>query len=55
MLSLEESGCVISRRAGFRKVWKVTAAGLQALTGGARSLSTVDAYDLDSLISHYST
>ena len=55
MLSLEESGCVVSRRAGFRKVWKVTAAGLQALTGGARSLSTVDAYDLDSLISHYST
>jgi len=55
LLSLEQSGCVMSRRAGFRKVWRVTAAGLQALTGGSRSLSTVDAYDLESLISHYST
>ena len=54
LISLEMSGCVKSRRAGFRKQWRVLAPGLQAITGGSHSLSTVDQHDLEALIQHYS-
>jgi predicted ArsR family transcriptional regulator len=54
LISLEESGCVNSRRAGFRKHWRVLAPGLQAITGGSQSLSTLDNHDLDALMQHYS-
>ncbi len=53
LISLEKSGCVRSVRKGFRKEWWVLAGGLQAITGGLRSLSTVDHHDLTALIAHY--
>lgn len=53
LISLEKSGCVLSVKAGFRKKWRVLAPGLQAITGGLRSLSTVDHHDLAALITHY--
>ncbi|MBT4060121.1 MAG: ArsR family transcriptional regulator [Euryarchaeota archaeon] len=53
LISLEKSGCVKSQKAGFRKKWRVLAPGLQAITGGLRSLSTVDHHDLEALIAHY--
>ncbi|MBC8437653.1 MAG: ArsR family transcriptional regulator [Euryarchaeota archaeon] len=53
LISLEKSGCVKSEKSGFRKHWRVLAPGLQAITGGLRSLSTVDHHDLAALINHY--
>jgi len=54
LISLEGSGCVRSKRAGFRKQWRVLAPGLQAITGGLQSLSSLDHHDLDALMQHYS-
>jgi predicted transcriptional regulator len=53
LIALEKSGCIKSRKSGFRKNWSVKAPGLQAITGGLRSLSTVDHHDLEALIAHY--
>ena len=54
LISLEKNNCVKSKKTGFRKKWRVCAPGLQAITGGLRSLSTVDQHDLTALIAHYS-
>jgi predicted transcriptional regulator len=54
LISLEGGGCVSTKRSGFRKQWRVLAPGLQAITGGLQSLSTLDHHDLDALIKHYS-
>ncbi len=53
LLTLEGNGCVLSKRVGFRKQWRVRAAGLQAITGGLRSMSSVDHHDLGALLAHY--
>ena len=53
LIALEKSGCIKSRKSGFRKNWSIKAPGLQAITGGLRSLSTVDHHDLEALIAHY--
>jgi predicted transcriptional regulator len=53
LIALENSGCIQSRKSGFRKKWRVLAPGLQAVTGGLRSLSTVDHHNLAALIAHY--
>jgi predicted transcriptional regulator len=53
LVALEKSNCIKSKKFGFRKKWRVLAPGLQAITGGLRSLSTVDQHDLTALIAHY--
>ncbi|HJM19246.1 MAG TPA: hypothetical protein QF802_02175 [Candidatus Thalassarchaeaceae archaeon] len=53
LVALEKSNCIKSKKFGFRKKWRVLAPGLQAITGGLRSLSTVDQHDLTALITHY--
>ncbi len=53
LIALEKSGCIKSRKSGFRKNWSVLAPGLQAITGGSRSLSSIDHHDLEALIVHY--
>jgi predicted transcriptional regulator len=53
LVALEKSNCIKSKKSGFRKKWRVLAPGLQAITGGLKSLSTVDQHDLTALITHY--